>query len=65
MNGVHSAGFAQDGSTGHNVFTVGATSAGAAGLLDIDPALAGNPSLLAASSSAAGLPGDNTNALAR
>jgi len=61
INGVSSVGFAQDGTTGHNVFTVGATSAGAAGQITIDPTLAADPSLLAAASSAGGLPGDNTN----
>jgi flagellar hook-associated protein 1 FlgK len=63
-NAVHSAGFAQDGTTGHAMFTVGATSAGAAGQIDIDPALLADPSLLAASSTAAGLPGNNQNMLA-
>jgi flagellar hook-associated protein 1 FlgK len=64
LNTTHSAGFAQDGTTGHAMFAVGATSAGAAGQIDIDPALLADPSLLAASSSAAGLPGNNQNALA-
>jgi flagellar hook-associated protein 1 FlgK len=61
INSVNAAGFAQDGTTGHNVFTVGATSAGAAAQIAIDPTVLANPGLLAASSSAAGLPGDNTN----
>jgi flagellar hook-associated protein 1 FlgK len=61
INGASAAGFAQDGTTGHNVFSVGATSAGAAAQIAIDPTLAANPSLLAAASSAGGLPGDNTN----
>jgi len=61
INGVSSAGFAQDGTSGHNVFTVGATSAGAAGQITIDATLAADPSLLAAASAAGGLPGDNTN----
>jgi flagellar hook-associated protein 1 FlgK len=64
VNTAHGAGFAQDGTTGHAMFAVGATSAGAAGQIDIDPALLADPSLLAASSSAAGLPGNNQNALA-
>jgi flagellar hook-associated protein 1 FlgK len=64
VNGVSSAGFAQDGTTGHAMFTVGATSLGAASSIDIDPTLLNDPSLLATSSSAAGLPGDNQNVLA-
>jgi len=64
LNAVHAAGFAQDGTTGHAMFSVGATSASAASLIDIDPALLADPGLLAASSSAAGLPGNNQNALA-
>ena len=64
INTVHSAGFAQDGTTGHAMFSVGATSASAASLIDIDPALLADPGLLAASSSAAGLPGNNQSALA-
>ncbi len=58
---MSSAGFAQDGTTGHNVFSVGATSANAAAQIAVDPTLLANPALLPASSSAAGLPGDNTN----
>jgi flagellar hook-associated protein 1 FlgK len=64
VNAVHSAGFAQEGTTGHAMFAVGPTSAGAAGQIAIDPALLADPNLLAASSSAAGLPGNNQNALA-
>jgi flagellar hook-associated protein 1 FlgK len=64
LNAVHAAGFAQDGTTGHVMFSVGATSASAASLIDVDPTLLADPSLLAASSSAAGLPGNNQNALA-
>src|SRR6185369_2121218 len=63
-NAVQSAGFALDGTTGHALFTVGATSAGAATQLTVDANLAADPSLLAAASSAAGLPGDSTNMLA-
>jgi flagellar hook-associated protein 1 FlgK len=60
-NAVQSTGFALDGTTGHPMFTVGATSAGAAAQIAVDPTLAGNSSLLAAASTAAGAPGDNTN----
>jgi flagellar hook-associated protein 1 FlgK len=63
-NAVQSAGFALDGTTGHPLFTVGATAAGAAAQIAVDPNLAANPGLLAAASTAAGLSGDNTNMLA-
>ena len=63
VNAVSAAGFALDGTTGHAMFTVGATSLGAASQIDIDPTLLNDPSLLAASSSAAGLPGNNQNML--
>ena len=46
------------------MFTVGATAAGAAAQIDVDPTIVANPSLLAAASTAAGLPGDNRNMLA-
>jgi flagellar hook-associated protein 1 FlgK len=64
VNAVSSAGYALDGTTGHAMFTVGATALGAAQQIAIDPTLAANPSLLAAASSAAGLQGDNQNLLA-
>jgi flagellar hook-associated protein 1 FlgK len=63
-NAVHSAGFALDGTTGHALFTVGATSVGAASQLGVDPTVSANPALLAAATTAAGAPGDNTNLLA-
>jgi len=43
------------------VFTVGATLANAAATIALDPALASNPSLLAAAGSATSGPGDATN----
>jgi flagellar hook-associated protein 1 FlgK len=61
INSVSAAGFAQDGTTGHNVFSVGATSANAAAQISVDPTLLANPALLPTASSVAGLPGDNTN----
>jgi flagellar hook-associated protein 1 FlgK len=61
INTVHQAGFALDGSTGHNLFAVTATATGAASRLAVDPDVKGNPSLLAAAASAAGTPGDATN----
>jgi len=63
VNGVHSAGFALDGTTGRNLFTVGLSAPGAASTINLDALIAGNPSLLAAAS-VAGAPGDNRNMLA-
>ena len=60
VNAVHAAGFAADGTTGHLMFTVSATSTNAAGSLTVDSALAANPFLLAAAS-APGASGDNRN----
>ena len=61
INAQNRAGFALDGSAGGNVFSVGATSANAAATIALDPALASNPSLLAAASKATTVPGDATN----
>jgi flagellar hook-associated protein 1 FlgK len=46
------------------MFTVGATSLGAASLINIDSTLLADPSLLAASATAAGVPGNNQGMLA-
>src|SRR5262249_23321877 len=64
VNNVHAAGYGLDGASGRNLFSVTATVAGAARSLTVDPAIAGQPSLVAASSSATGLPGDSSIALA-
>lgn len=61
MNTIHQAGYALDGTTGHAMFSMSATVPGAALSLAVDPALSANVSLLAASSSAATVPGDATN----
>jgi flagellar hook-associated protein 1 FlgK len=61
LNTQASAGYALDGTTGHAMFTVSATATGAASAIATDPTLAGNASLLPASSSAASVPGDATN----
>ena len=61
INAQNRAGFALDGSAGGDVFTIGATSSSAATTIALDTGLAGNPSLLAAASSAATVPGDATN----
>ncbi len=63
VNAVSQTGFALDGSTGRSIFSVSATSTGAARTLATDPALAANASLLPAAS-AAGAPGDGSIAQA-
>lgn len=57
VNALHQSGFDLNGNAGVAFFTPPATVAGAAASLAVNPALAGNPSLVAASQS--GAPGDN------
>ncbi len=64
VNAVQSAGYGLDGVTGRNLFTQPATVAGAAAAMAVDPAVANDPSAIAASSTAAGLPGGDDNAVA-
>jgi flagellar hook-associated protein 1 len=64
VNAQHAAGFDLDGAAGGDFFTPLASQPGAAGLVQVDSAVAGNPRLVAAASTAAGTPGDNRNALA-
>jgi|CZKU01.1.fsa_nt_gi flagellar hook-associated protein 1 FlgK len=59
VNAVQSSGYGLDGVTGRNLFTQPATVAGAAASFAVDPQVVGNPQFLAASSTAAGLPGGN------
>jgi flagellar hook-associated protein 1 FlgK len=59
VNATHAAGFGLDGVTGRNFFT-GATAA----TMGVDAAVAGSPNAVAASLTAAGVPGDAGNALA-
>jgi flagellar hook-associated protein 1 FlgK len=63
VNAVQSAGYGLDGVTGRDLFTQPALVAGAASGMSIDPSVAGNPSAVAASTTAAGLPGGNDNAV--
>lgn len=58
LNGIHQGGYALDGTSGHDLFAVGAGPSGAAALFGVDPAVAANPSLLAASSDPSKLPGN-------
>jgi flagellar hook-associated protein 1 FlgK len=64
VNVAHRAGFGLDGSTGHDLFNAGPSVAGAASRLAVDPAVLAEPKLLAAASSLAGVPGDNSNLVA-
>jgi flagellar hook-associated protein 1 FlgK len=64
VNGIQSAGYGLDGVTGRNLFTQPTTVAGAAAAMAIDPRVAGDPSAIAASSTAAGVPGGNDSAIA-
>ena len=57
VNGVHAGGFGLDGVGGRPLFSVSATPAGAASSLALDAAMVGHPERVAASSSAATLPG--------
>jgi flagellar hook-associated protein 1 FlgK len=63
VNAVHSAGFGLDGTSGRALFATTATAPGAAAALQVDPAVVGQPDFLAASSTAAGLPGANDSML--
>jgi flagellar hook-associated protein 1 FlgK len=62
VNAQHVAGFDQSGNPGVNIFNVSGSPNGAR-LLALNPALAGRPDLVAASSSAASGPGDSGNSV--
>ena len=64
VNTLHFAGFGQDGVTARNFFGTIAGPAGAARAISLDALVDGNPDAIAAATTAAGLPGDNTNAKA-
>jgi flagellar hook-associated protein 1 FlgK len=63
VNAQHATGFDLDGAAGGDFFTPLVSVSGAAGLVQVDSAVVGNPRLIAAASTAAGVPGDNRNAL--
>lgn len=63
VNAQHAAGVGLDGSTGVNIFDVGAAASGAARAIAVSPDIAGNPLALAAAGSADELPGGSSNAL--
>jgi flagellar hook-associated protein 1 FlgK len=63
VNTVQSAGYGLDGVTGRNLFTQPASVTGAAAQMALDPAVANNPSAIATSTTAGGIPGGNDNAV--
>jgi flagellar hook-associated protein 1 len=63
VNAASENGYALDGTSGHDLFTVGA-QLGAAGRIAVSSDVAADPSLLAAAGSATGGAGDATNLLA-
>jgi flagellar hook-associated protein 1 len=64
VNTVHRAGFDLNGAAGRDLFVTGTTAAGAAARLAVDAGIRADSRLLAASGSAATVPGDGTNVLA-
>ncbi|AKU92996.1 flagellar hook-associated protein FlgK [Vulgatibacter incomptus] len=64
VNEVHRSGFDLNGNPGVDLFDAGATVAGAARRLAVDPSILADPSRLAASDTAAGIPGSGRNFLA-
>lgn len=64
MNAIHAGGFGLDGTTGQALFDFGGQQQGAASNFSVEAAVQADPGLLAASSTAGGVPGDNENFLA-
>lgn len=64
VNAAHASGFGLDGVSGRNLFTAPTAVSGAAAAMSIDANMLGKPDRVAASSTAADLPGGNGNALA-
>lgn len=62
VNAAHAGGFGLDGVTGRNFFATPSALDGAAASMALDAAVDGNPDAVAASSTLAGIPGDNANA---
>jgi flagellar hook-associated protein 1 len=63
VNAQHALGFDLSGTTGGDFFIPIAAVTGAAAVVRVNPALASDPRLIAAASSATTAPGDNRNAL--
>jgi flagellar hook-associated protein 1 len=64
LNTLNAAGYAMDGSTGNTLFTIPATSVGAASQIAVNPAVQADPRLLAAATTLPAASGDNRNILA-
>lgn len=64
VNAQHALGFDLNGNAGGDFFSPIATVAGAAAVVQLDGAIVADPHLIAAAQTAAGVPGDNGNALA-
>jgi len=64
VNSIQSAGYGLDGVTGRNLFLAPGSVVGAASAMAVDPAVENDPSAIAASTTAAGIPGGNDNAIA-
>jgi len=64
VNAQHALGFDLNGAAGGNFFAPIATLAGAAANVQVASAVAADPRLIATAQTAAGVPGDNANALA-
>ncbi|MEO8796854.1 MAG: flagellar hook-associated protein FlgK, partial [Polyangiaceae bacterium] len=59
FNSINASGYGTDGTTGNNIFVAPASVTGAAKAMALDPGIIGKPEKIAASSTAAGLPGGN------
>ena len=59
VNALHTTGFGLDGATGRNFFAAPTQQTGAAAAFSLDAAVAGTPDAIAASTSAATIPGGN------
>jgi flagellar hook-associated protein 1 FlgK len=64
MNNQHALGFDLSGAAGGDFFSPIGSLTGAAAVVRVNPAVASDPRLIAAASSASTVPGDNRNALA-
>jgi flagellar hook-associated protein 1 FlgK len=64
VNTQHAIGFNLNGAAGGDFFTPILAVSGAAGVVQVDAAVASDPRLIAAASAANAVPGDNRNALA-
>lgn len=59
-NTIHASGYGLDGVSGRTLFQTTATANGAASAMSIAASVGSNPDAVAASASAAGIPGDNS-----